>query len=144
MVTRYTDANVIFYIFTCIFIFSSFTYAEETKTQNIELSEIDLPHEPKIITGQLSIDSEPREAKVYLNGKLLESNTPTTVKELIPGRHEVKVVKSNFGTVSKYIYVYETETTSVMLNMPNRNKQIGLFTAIIIIGGIAIGAITTL
>jgi len=103
-----------------------------------------LPHETTISTGRLSIDSKPRGAKIYLNGKLLEYRTPATVKDLIPGRYEIKVVKRNYGTTRKYVYVSENEATSEMLKMPKRSIQISIFTAIIVIGGITIGAVSAL
>jgi len=107
-------------------------------------TEFVLPHEPKIGTGQLSIDSKPRDAKIYLNGALIESKTPTTIKNLIPGRYEIKVSRSNYGIAKKRVYISENETTSVSLQMPSRSRQIGLFTAIVLIGGITVGVLTSL
>jgi len=107
----------------------------------VEITELDeaikMPKEPVVRFASLRINSTPQKAKIILDGKLTNKKTPATLEGLIPGRHEVKLVMSNHGTVSKIVTLKEGEMKNITLKLPTRNKQIS-----ILAGGIAIGGIT--
>jgi len=50
------------------------------------------PHTFKFVkTGIISLKTEPPGADVYLNGRLLETKTPATINELLPGTYNLKI-----------------------------------------------------
>jgi photosystem II stability/assembly factor-like uncharacterized protein len=102
-----------------------------------ELDEaISMPKEPTIKFASIRVNSTPRKASIILDGKPTGKKTPATLEELIPGRHEVKVVMRNRGTVTKIVTVKEGEMKTVNLNLPTRNRQISILAGGIVIGGI--------
>ncbi len=42
-------------------------------------------------TGIISLKTQPEGASVYLDGRLLDARTPTTIGELLPGSHSLKI-----------------------------------------------------
>jgi len=112
--------------------------APEALVEITELDEaIEMPKEPVVNFASLRVNSIPRKAKIILDGKPTNKKTPATLEDLIPGRHEVKLVMSNHGTVSKIVTLKEGEMKDITLKLPTRNRQIS-----ILAGGIAIGGIT--
>ncbi|MBI4387489.1 MAG: PEGA domain-containing protein [Candidatus Omnitrophica bacterium] len=62
-------------------------------------------------TGIISIDSEPKEASVYLNGALYAEKTPTAISRLRAGRYEVRVEAPNYQTWVQPLEVRAEEVT---------------------------------
>lgn len=62
-------------------------------------------------TGLLSIESEPKGARVYVNGRRFSRTTPSAVRDLLPGEYDVEVVKKGFERWSKKISVYSEKAT---------------------------------
>lgn len=56
-------------------------------------------------TGLLSIESEPRGARVFVNGKRFSESTPAVVRDLLPGDYQVEVVKKGYDRWAKKITV---------------------------------------
>ena len=46
-------------------------------------------------TGSIMIDSEPSNAKIYLDGKVV-GTSPETVTDLKPGKHTLEIKKARY------------------------------------------------
>lgn len=62
-------------------------------------------------TGLLSIESEPKGASVYVEGRKFTQKTPSAVHDLLPGDYQVEVFKKGFDRWSKKISVYSEKAT---------------------------------
>lgn len=75
-------------------------------------------------TGILILDTEPRNAKIFLNGKLQESfiknifnpeknyiKTPAKLKDILPGEYEVKIELENYWTWQKKLVIKSGQST---------------------------------
>lgn len=103
--------------------------------------DIDIPHEPKIGTGILYIESQPPGAKIFLNGTLQEEKkTNVTISDLPPGRYEVKLAKTHRATAAKTALVKADEKISISVSLPSRNRQIWYLFGLSSIAGIAVGS----
>ncbi len=69
------------------------------------------PQVPASVAGELHVDSTPAGATVLIDGKS-RGVTPTTIKGLTPGRHEV-VIKSDAGSVRRTVTISTKEGTDV-------------------------------
>ena len=63
----------------------------------------------QIKTGSIMIDSEPSNAKIYLDGKEV-GTTPETVADLQPGKHTLEIKKARYKVWRESI---ETEADTV-------------------------------
>jgi len=87
-----------------------FLFASSNSMGQIEIKGINilLPHEEKLEKGTLKINTLPADAKVYINGNY-EGKTPFE-KSVLPGSYEVKVKKTNYGTVSRIVHVNQRDS----------------------------------
>ncbi len=73
---------------------------------------------PTPIEGTLDVTSKPMGAKIFLDGKEY-GTTPNTLRNLLIGEYEVKLVKEGFGTVIKTITIKENQTATLNENLPS-------------------------
>ena len=107
-----------FQVFAISVILSLFVSSNTMSQVEIKGVNILLPHEEKIEKGTLRINSLPYEAKVFING-VYEGNTPL-VKSVFPGTYEVKISKTNYGTIEKTLLVVSKGITSENFKLFNR------------------------
>ena len=67
---------------------------------------------PKPITGSIEINSSPKEANIYIDGKSY-GTTPNYINEIIIGTHELKLDKQGCAPITKTITIKENETLTV-------------------------------
>ncbi|MBU0612627.1 PEGA domain-containing protein [Patescibacteria group bacterium] len=65
-----------------------------------------------IKTGVLSVDSDPRNAQITINGGKFGSKTPTVIKNLFPGDYSVIIEKEDYFTWEKTLQVFPNRSTS--------------------------------
>lgn len=65
-------------------------------------------------TGALTIDTNPDNAEVWLDGKLFKAHSPTRVTDLLPKEYNIKISKAEYLDWQKKINVYEAQ--GVFLN----------------------------
>lgn len=63
-------------------------------------------------TGSIYINSNPKDVKIYLNGKLKATKTPFKLGYLIPGNYELKIEKEGFQSWEKNLTVKPSLVTS--------------------------------
>jgi hypothetical protein len=66
--------------------------------------------------GNVKISSSPSGAKIYLDDKLSESTTPTTLRGLSSGQHNIRLEKGNL-VGSKRVFVLPDMTSDVKVNL---------------------------
>jgi hypothetical protein len=75
-----------------------------------------------IKTGMLALDSSPRGAKIYLNGKVQTNSslmpwekeyltTAAKIKNLLPGEYELKLEREGYWPLNKKVSIYSGQTT---------------------------------
>lgn len=64
-------------------------------------------------TGTLMVRTQPKGARIYLNGKLSSEKTPAVIRFLPPGDFEVKVEKEGYRTWQKRFTVMVDRVTAV-------------------------------
>ena len=62
-------------------------------------------------TGVLIVNSYPDEAAIFLDGKLINDQTPAVVKKILPNPYDVEVKKENYLTWSKNLEVKSAQST---------------------------------
>ena len=100
--------RVLFVIFSLIFlisapalIFYAFGYRYNfTKGQLVK-------------TGAMFIKSYPKDAGIYLDGKLLKNNTPAQLTHLLPNNYQIKIVKDGYWPWEKNLSVNSQSTTFI-------------------------------
>jgi len=71
-----------------------------------------------VLTGGFYLKSLPKKAKVYLNDKLKEKETPAFIKRLLPKEYQVKITKQGFHPWQKKLRVESklvTEARNILL-----------------------------
>lgn len=63
-------------------------------------------------TGSIYINSNPKDVKIYLNGKLKATKTPFKLSYLLPGNYEIKIEKEGFESWQKNLMVKPGLVTS--------------------------------
>ncbi len=83
-------------------------YTERITIQNgIDVSLV--LNKPIPIYGTLKIETEPRDAQVFIDGKIVERNTPIA-KKLLIGSHKIEIKKKGYKTETATINISEGET----------------------------------
>ena len=67
---------------------------------------------PRPIYGSLNIESSPDFCDIYIDGKKV-GETPMFVSELLIGRHEVKISKTNYADYTETVTIAKGETKTV-------------------------------
>ncbi len=62
-------------------------------------------------TGSIVLDTEPTNARIYLNNKLLSIKTPDRVNNILPGKYFIKIEKNNHYVWEKKLSVLSQEAT---------------------------------
>lgn len=62
-------------------------------------------------TGVVSIDTYPRYATVYLEGKKFSRKSPTVIRDLLPGTYSLRIAKKGFDDWSKKIVIEPEKAT---------------------------------
>ena len=65
-------------------------------------------------TGLVAITTIPSQAKVYIDGKRASTLTPTTVRELIPGTHFLRIEKEGFKDYVGPVEVNSNQATALI------------------------------
>lgn len=88
----------------------------KTSTKNINLvlgkDENIIMEKPEPINGYLELSSKPSKAEIYIDGKYI-GQTPRVISDLLVGRHELKLQKQGYHTLTKNIDIKEGETLSL-------------------------------
>jgi formylglycine-generating enzyme required for sulfatase activity len=71
---------------------------------------------PTPILSTLKVLSEPMEADIYLNGKLV-GTTPQILRDLLVGDYELELRKSGYGSTKQTVTVKEGQTVEVNLTL---------------------------
>ncbi|MGF1564250.1 MAG: PEGA domain-containing protein [Flavobacteriales bacterium] len=71
---------------------------------------------PQPILSSLKVVSDPMEAEIYLNGKLV-GTTPQIVRELLIGNYALGLRKAGYGNAAETVTVKEGETVEVNLSL---------------------------
>lgn len=64
-------------------------------------------------TGVLFIKSYPKNADIYLNGKLSKNTTPTQISRLLANNYEIKIIKEGYFPWTKILPIYQQTTTFI-------------------------------
>ncbi len=64
-------------------------------------------------TGILFVKTYPKDAQIILNDKVVNDKTPWQQPKLLPGRYNLKIIKTNYLDWEKNIDIYEHTTTFV-------------------------------
>ena len=79
------------------------------ETKNINLN-------PKPILGNLIINSSPSGAKVYINNKLNDQQTPSSISLLI-GQYNIQIQKDGYLSIKRDISILENKNTNLDLTL---------------------------
>jgi hypothetical protein len=71
------------------------------KTAGLEVGEIKRAVEIKRGDASLFVKTDPEEASVYLDGKLMDGRTPITLENLVAGKHTVQVKKAGLRALQE-------------------------------------------
>ena len=66
----------------------------------------------QIKTSSISVDSNPADAVIYLDGEEV-GTTPDTVRSIIPGTHEVEIRMNGYETWSEIVNVEPDEEKGI-------------------------------
>lgn len=62
-------------------------------------------------TGVIVVSTYPDDARVYLNGRLVDEQTPSIIKKILPNEYTVEIIKEGYLPWSKKLEVKSGETT---------------------------------
>ncbi len=74
-------------------------------------------------TGSFYLKTEPKQAKIYLDGELLEEDTPTLLNNILPDEYEVTLSKEGYATWSKKLKVESGKTNFAQLVILFKNSS---------------------
>jgi len=115
---------------------------ERPARAEVELDEsVRMPYEPIVKLCSLRVNSVPEGAEIILDDRPTGLKTPALLEELPPGRHVVKLVKTNHGHVERAVFLREGESKEIEIRLPSRSKQISIFAAGLTVAGIAAAAV---
>jgi hypothetical protein len=78
--------------------------------------------------GLLVVTTQPPGARVTVDGKALEETTPTALRGLRPGAHDIAVEKAGFATVERHIAVGDDERQAFDLVLPPNSRRVEVAT----------------
>ena len=81
---------------------------------------------PKPINGSLEVNTSPKDAEIYIDGKHY-GQTPNYINEILIGTHELKLEKSGCTPITKTITIKENETLTINEKLQT-GKEITIFT----------------
>lgn len=88
-------------------------HASETKKIEAKIGEsYNLRVTPKPITGSLSVQTNPHDASIELNGKYY-GTTPVNLNDLLIGAYQLVLSKTGYGTVTREVGITENQVTKV-------------------------------
>ena len=67
-------------------------------------------------TGTLIIESEPPQAKIYIEGKFV-GETPKTIKNILPGTYKVRIEKENHTDYIEEINIVAMQTVKIVARL---------------------------
>ena len=73
---------------------------------------------PEPIYGSVNVSSQPIGATIYIDGKEV-GTTPRVIRDVLIGKHQIEIKKTNFSTFAKEIIVEEGKTVSVSRTLSN-------------------------
>lgn len=87
--------KIIFVIFWAILIasFCFFAFLIILKANGYE---INLKSRKIVETGMIVLDGEPKDAQIYLNGKILDVHLPARISNIAPGFYDIKIIKTEY------------------------------------------------
>ena len=98
--------RILFYLFVTIFIVGAPLMVLFTAGFRYSLESGQL-----VRTGVLSINTDPRNVSIFIDGKDLEKSTPHVVKYLIPGSYQLRLERDGYHTWEGELDVYSGETS---------------------------------
>jgi hypothetical protein len=106
------------------------TYSTVANVQGGQTVYISATLTAAVSQGSLSVGSSPTAAAVYLDGAF-RGSTPTTIGNLVPGQHSVRLSKSGFKDWENFVTIQSGQTASInpFLN-PDINPSFGSATII--------------
>lgn len=72
---------------------------------------------PEPILGSIQVVSEPMEAEIYINGKLV-GTTPQIVRDLVVGEYDLELRLEGYGTEQRKVQVKEGEIVTIDQHLP--------------------------
>ena len=94
-----------------------------SKTNTLSVSLIAKP-KPAPVYGELSIESTPSDAQVFLNDKA-KGTTPLTVDNLEPGTYQLKLTKEGYQNWQQEITIIANQATRVTTNLKKLTPAYG-------------------
>ena len=76
-----------------------------------------------VTTGIISAQSNPEQARIYLNGSLHQDRTPALITNLTPGSYKIEIVRDGFRPWSKTLNVESEQTTFTGTVMLFKNAE---------------------
>jgi serine/threonine-protein kinase len=78
--------------------------------------------------GLLVVTTQPPGARVTVDGKALDETTPTALRGLRAGAHDIAVEKAGFATVERHIAVGDEERQALDLVLPPTSRRVEVAT----------------
>lgn len=64
-------------------------------------------------TGIISVDTEPKQAEISLNGRVVHSKSPVAISGLRPGTYHVEISRPNYQPWARDLVVHQEEVTRI-------------------------------
>ena len=72
----------------------------------------------------LVVTSQPAGARVSVDGRLLPETTPTALRDLFPGKHDVRIEKSGYAAVERALSTAEGERAAIDVALPPQTRRV--------------------
>jgi len=79
---------------------------------------------PRLSRSLLVVTTQPPGARLIVDGKAAEETTPTALRGLSAGAHEIAVEKAGYATVARHIGVAEDERQALDLVLPPHSRRV--------------------
>jgi hypothetical protein len=72
----------------------------------------------------LVVTSQPAGARVSVDGRLLPETTPTALRDLFPGKHEVRIEKTGYAAVERSLSTTEGDRAAIDVALPPETRRV--------------------
>jgi Tfp pilus assembly protein PilN len=81
-------------------------------------------HAPSAARALFVVTSQPAGASVTVDGRALDETTPTALRDLRPGKHEVKITKAGYATVERTLTMTEAERAAMDVALSPETRRL--------------------
>jgi len=81
-------------------------------------------HAPKEGRALLVVTSQPAGARVTVDGRALGETTPAALRDLQPGKHEVRIEKAGYAAVERTLTTTEAERAAIDVALPPQTRRL--------------------